>query len=149
MVTCSMLTNFHPPVELKWKRGLVVSWSRFFVCMYVCVYRYVNIDTHKIGCMKMCFVLCFFLNRVLWIPKLKTGYWSLHDAWTPFTTYRIFKGNSAWPSGLTFGNFIMSSGTSIRKNQQGLSLQGVDPETCMIVFTTHWAQVMLLSFINL
>uniref|UniRef100_A0A8C2Y7N9 FHF complex subunit HOOK interacting protein 1A n=1 Tax=Coturnix japonica TaxID=93934 RepID=A0A8C2Y7N9_COTJA len=37
---------------------------------------------------------------------------------------------------------IMSSGTSIRKNQQGLSLQGVDPETCMIVFTTHWAQVL-------
>ncbi|XP_015716609.1 protein FAM160A1 [Coturnix japonica] len=36
----------------------------------------------------------------------------------------------------------MSSGTSIRKNQQGLSLQGVDPETCMIVFTTHWAQVL-------
>uniref|UniRef100_A0A8V0XNZ2 FHF complex subunit HOOK interacting protein 1A n=1 Tax=Gallus gallus TaxID=9031 RepID=A0A8V0XNZ2_CHICK len=36
----------------------------------------------------------------------------------------------------------MSSGTGIRKNRQGLSLQGVDPETCMIVFTTHWAQVL-------
>ncbi|NWZ27214.1 F16A1 protein, partial [Asarcornis scutulata] len=36
----------------------------------------------------------------------------------------------------------MSSGTSIRKKRQGLSLQGVDPETCMIVFRTHWAQVL-------
>ncbi|XP_065592501.1 FHF complex subunit HOOK-interacting protein 1A [Cyrtonyx montezumae] len=36
----------------------------------------------------------------------------------------------------------MSSGASVRKNRQGLSLQGVDPETCMIVFTTHWAQVL-------
>ncbi|XP_021249251.1 protein FAM160A1 isoform X2 [Numida meleagris] len=36
----------------------------------------------------------------------------------------------------------MSSGMSIRKTRQGLSLQGVDPETCMIVFTTHWAQVL-------
>ncbi|XP_053922110.1 FHF complex subunit HOOK interacting protein 1A isoform X2 [Cuculus canorus] len=36
----------------------------------------------------------------------------------------------------------MSSGTSISKNRQALSLQGVDPETCMIVFRTHWAQVL-------
>ncbi|NXL87601.1 F16A1 protein, partial [Alectura lathami] len=36
----------------------------------------------------------------------------------------------------------MSSGAAIRKNRQGLSLQGVDPETCMIVFRTHWAQVL-------
>lgn len=36
----------------------------------------------------------------------------------------------------------MSSGTSISKNRQALSLQGVDPETCMIVFRTHWAQVV-------
>ncbi|XP_059577961.1 FHF complex subunit HOOK-interacting protein 1A isoform X1 [Alligator mississippiensis] len=37
---------------------------------------------------------------------------------------------------------MMSSGTRSRKNQQALSLQGVDPETCMIVFKTHWAQVV-------
>uniref|UniRef100_A0A8B9Z620 Family with sequence similarity 160 member A1 n=1 Tax=Buteo japonicus TaxID=224669 RepID=A0A8B9Z620_9AVES len=37
---------------------------------------------------------------------------------------------------------IMSSGTSISKNRQAPSLQGVDPETCMIVFRTHWAQVL-------
>ncbi|XP_014743731.1 PREDICTED: protein FAM160A1-like isoform X1 [Sturnus vulgaris] len=36
----------------------------------------------------------------------------------------------------------MSSGTSISKNRQAPSLQGVDPETCMIVFRTHWAQVL-------
>ncbi|NWU70146.1 F16A1 protein, partial [Pterocles burchelli] len=35
----------------------------------------------------------------------------------------------------------MSSGTSISKNLKAPSLQGVDPETCMIVFRTHWAQV--------
>ncbi|PKU45892.1 hypothetical protein llap_3774 [Limosa lapponica baueri] len=45
-------------------------------------------------------------------------------------------------AGLTFGKFIMSSGTSISKNRQAPSLQGVDPETCMIVFRTHWAQVL-------
>ncbi|XP_061848795.1 FHF complex subunit HOOK-interacting protein 1A [Colius striatus] len=36
----------------------------------------------------------------------------------------------------------MSSGTSISRNRQAPSLQGVDPETCMIVFRTHWAQVL-------
>ncbi|NXX47097.1 F16A1 protein, partial [Tricholaema leucomelas] len=36
----------------------------------------------------------------------------------------------------------MSSETSISKNRQAPSLQGVDPETCMIVFRTHWAQVL-------
>ncbi|XP_032916919.1 FHF complex subunit HOOK interacting protein 1A isoform X2 [Catharus ustulatus] len=36
----------------------------------------------------------------------------------------------------------MSSGTSINRNRQAPSLQGVDPETCMIVFRTHWAQVL-------
>ncbi|OPJ75299.1 protein FAM160A1 [Patagioenas fasciata monilis] len=36
----------------------------------------------------------------------------------------------------------MSSGTGISKNRQVPSLQGVDPETCMIVFRTHWAQVL-------
>ncbi|XP_077156206.1 FHF complex subunit HOOK-interacting protein 1A isoform X1 [Paroedura picta] len=37
---------------------------------------------------------------------------------------------------------MMSAGTSARKNQQAMSLEGVDPETCMIVFKTHWAQVV-------
>ncbi|KAM9382088.1 FHF complex subunit HOOK-interacting protein 1A [Phaethornis superciliosus] len=37
---------------------------------------------------------------------------------------------------------MMSSGTSISKSRQAPSLQGVDPETCMIVFRTHWAQVL-------
>ncbi|XP_025960740.2 FHF complex subunit HOOK-interacting protein 1A isoform X2 [Dromaius novaehollandiae] len=37
---------------------------------------------------------------------------------------------------------MMSTGTSISKNRQAVSLQGVDPETCMIVFRTHWAQVL-------
>ncbi|NWV00527.1 F16A1 protein, partial [Upupa epops] len=36
----------------------------------------------------------------------------------------------------------MSSGTRISRNHQVPSLQGVDPETCMIVFRTHWAQVL-------
>ncbi|NXF86692.1 F16A1 protein, partial [Eubucco bourcierii] len=36
----------------------------------------------------------------------------------------------------------MSSGTSIGQNRQAPSLQGVDPETCMIVFRTHWTQVL-------
>ncbi|XP_072784578.1 FHF complex subunit HOOK-interacting protein 1A isoform X2 [Taeniopygia guttata] len=36
----------------------------------------------------------------------------------------------------------MSSGTSVSRNRQAPSLQGVDPETCMIVFRTHWAQVL-------
>lgn len=111
------------------------------MCVCVCMYIY--------KFLYRC-VLCYFsLNRILWIPKLKTGYWSLWDAWTSFTKYGIFKGDPAWPRWLTFGKLIMSSGTSIRKKRQGLSLQGVDPETCMIVFRTHWAQVMLLSFIDL
>uniref|UniRef100_A0A8C8VDS7 Family with sequence similarity 160 member A1 n=1 Tax=Pelusios castaneus TaxID=367368 RepID=A0A8C8VDS7_9SAUR len=37
---------------------------------------------------------------------------------------------------------MMSSGTSHSKNRQAVSLQGVDPETCMIVFKTHWGQVV-------
>ncbi|XP_062991665.1 FHF complex subunit HOOK-interacting protein 1A [Elgaria multicarinata webbii] len=37
---------------------------------------------------------------------------------------------------------MMSTGTSGKKNHQAVSLEGVDPETCMIVFKTHWAQVM-------
>uniref|UniRef100_A0A8D2J718 Family with sequence similarity 160 member A1 n=1 Tax=Varanus komodoensis TaxID=61221 RepID=A0A8D2J718_VARKO len=37
---------------------------------------------------------------------------------------------------------MMSTGTSGRKNHQAVSLEGVDPETCMIVFKTHWAQVV-------
>lgn len=36
----------------------------------------------------------------------------------------------------------MSSVATERKLQQAVSLQGVDPETCMIVFKNHWAQVM-------
>ncbi|XP_068798386.1 FHF complex subunit HOOK-interacting protein 1A isoform X2 [Struthio camelus] len=37
---------------------------------------------------------------------------------------------------------MMSSGTSLSTYRQAVSLQGVDPETCMIVFRTHWAQVL-------
>lgn len=36
----------------------------------------------------------------------------------------------------------MSSVATERRLQQAVSLQGVDPETCMIVFKNHWAQVM-------
>ncbi|MEE6461303.1 hypothetical protein FKM82_001250 [Ascaphus truei] len=35
----------------------------------------------------------------------------------------------------------MSQTLSASKNKQGISLQGVDPETCTIVFKNHWAQV--------
>ncbi|XP_075786164.1 FHF complex subunit HOOK-interacting protein 1A isoform X2 [Pelodiscus sinensis] len=37
---------------------------------------------------------------------------------------------------------MMSSSTSRSNNRQAVSLQGVDPETCMIVFKTHWGQVI-------
>ncbi|XP_042323103.1 FHF complex subunit HOOK interacting protein 1A isoform X2 [Sceloporus undulatus] len=37
---------------------------------------------------------------------------------------------------------MMSTATSCRKNHQAVSLEGVDPETCMIVFKTHWTQVV-------
>lgn len=30
--------------------------------------------------------------------------------------------------------------------KKSLTLNGVDPETCMIVFKNHWAQVRLLIF---
>lgn len=36
----------------------------------------------------------------------------------------------------------MSSVATEGKLQQAVSLQGVDPETCMIVFKNHWAQVV-------
>lgn len=36
---------------------------------------------------------------------------------------------------------MMSSVATESKLQQAVSLQGVDPETCMIVFKNHWAQV--------
>lgn len=37
---------------------------------------------------------------------------------------------------------MMSSVATEGKLQQAVSLQGVDPETCMIVFKNHWAQVV-------
>ncbi|XP_012885213.1 PREDICTED: protein FAM160A1 [Dipodomys ordii] len=37
---------------------------------------------------------------------------------------------------------MMSSVSTESKLQPAVSLQGVDPETCMIVFTNHWAQVV-------
>nr|XP_056711856.1 FHF complex subunit HOOK-interacting protein 1A [Euleptes europaea] len=37
---------------------------------------------------------------------------------------------------------MMSTVASGRKNHQAVSLEGVDPETCMIVFKTHWSQVV-------
>ncbi|XP_008058355.1 protein FAM160A1 [Carlito syrichta] len=37
---------------------------------------------------------------------------------------------------------MMSSVSTEIKLQQAVSLQGVDPETCMIVFKNHWAQVV-------
>ncbi|XP_075400916.1 FHF complex subunit HOOK-interacting protein 1A [Tenrec ecaudatus] len=37
---------------------------------------------------------------------------------------------------------MMSSIAKERKLQQAVSLRGVDPETCMIVFKNHWAQVV-------
>lgn len=37
---------------------------------------------------------------------------------------------------------MMSSVSTERKLQQAVSLKGVDPETCMIVFKNHWAQVV-------
>lgn len=36
----------------------------------------------------------------------------------------------------------MSSDSTESKLQQAVSLKGVDPETCMIVFKNHWAQVV-------
>nr|XP_003476972.2 protein FAM160A1 isoform X1 [Cavia porcellus]XP_013015615.1 protein FAM160A1 isoform X1 [Cavia porcellus]XP_013015616.1 protein FAM160A1 isoform X1 [Cavia porcellus] len=38
--------------------------------------------------------------------------------------------------------FMMSSVSTESRLQQAVSLQGVDPETCMIVFKNHWAQVV-------
>lgn len=40
---------------------------------------------------------------------------------------------------------MMSSVVTEGKLQQAVSLQGVDPETCMIVFKNHWTQVMYES----
>lgn len=37
---------------------------------------------------------------------------------------------------------MMSSGATESKLQQAVSLKGVDPETCLIVFKNHWAQVV-------
>lgn len=37
---------------------------------------------------------------------------------------------------------MMSSAVTENKLQQAVSLQGVDPETCMMVFKNHWAQVV-------
>ncbi|XP_006906326.1 protein FAM160A1 isoform X2 [Pteropus alecto] len=37
---------------------------------------------------------------------------------------------------------MMSSVVTESKLQQAVSLQGVDPETCMMVFKNHWAQVV-------
>ncbi|XP_060034946.1 FHF complex subunit HOOK-interacting protein 1A isoform X2 [Erinaceus europaeus] len=37
---------------------------------------------------------------------------------------------------------MMSLGETESKLQQAVSLQGVDPETCLIVFKNHWAQVV-------
>ncbi|XP_008568236.1 PREDICTED: protein FAM160A1 [Galeopterus variegatus] len=37
---------------------------------------------------------------------------------------------------------MMSSVSTESQLQQAVSLQGVDPETCMIVFKNHWAQVV-------
>ncbi|XP_040823091.1 protein FAM160A1 [Ochotona curzoniae] len=37
---------------------------------------------------------------------------------------------------------MMSSVSTESKFQQAVSLKGVDPETCMIVFKNHWAQVL-------
>lgn len=37
---------------------------------------------------------------------------------------------------------MMSSVATESRIQRAVSLQGVDPETCMIVFKNHWAQVM-------
>lgn len=37
---------------------------------------------------------------------------------------------------------MMSSVSTESKLQQAVSLKGVDPETCMIVFKNHWAQVV-------
>uniref|UniRef100_A0A8D1ZXC2 FHF complex subunit HOOK-interacting protein C-terminal domain-containing protein n=1 Tax=Sus scrofa TaxID=9823 RepID=A0A8D1ZXC2_PIG len=37
---------------------------------------------------------------------------------------------------------MMTSVATESKLQQAVSLQGVDPETCMIVFKNHWAQVV-------
>ncbi|XP_023385973.1 protein FAM160A1 isoform X5 [Pteropus vampyrus] len=37
---------------------------------------------------------------------------------------------------------MMSSVVTESKPQQAVSLQGVDPETCMMVFKNHWAQVV-------
>ncbi|XP_047422913.1 FHF complex subunit HOOK interacting protein 1A isoform X2 [Sciurus carolinensis] len=37
---------------------------------------------------------------------------------------------------------MMSSVSTESRLQQAVSLQGVDPETCMIVFKNHWAQVV-------
>lgn len=37
---------------------------------------------------------------------------------------------------------MMSSVSTESKFQQAVSLKGVDPETCMIVFKNHWAQVV-------
>ncbi|XP_037351716.1 FHF complex subunit HOOK interacting protein 1A [Talpa occidentalis] len=37
---------------------------------------------------------------------------------------------------------MMSTVATESKLQQAVSLQGVDPETCMIVFKNHWAQVV-------
>nr|XP_003417567.2 protein FAM160A1 [Loxodonta africana] len=43
---------------------------------------------------------------------------------------------------MNLGRCMMSSNATESKLQQAVSLQGVDPETCMIVFKNHWAQVV-------
>eukprot|EP00069_Balaena_mysticetus_P011543 bmy_07161T0 len=47
-----------------------------------------------------------------------------------------------------FRRLMMSSVATEGKLRQAVSLQGVDPETCMIVFTNHWAQELLLQTLS-
>lgn len=64
------------------------------------------------------------------------------DTWKLVTAYQIFMKIKYDLEAFGFWRLMMSSVATEGKLRQAVSLQGVDPETCMIVFKNHWAQVM-------
>lgn len=64
------------------------------------------------------------------------------DTWKLVAAYQIFMKIKYDLGAFDLWKLMMSSVATESKIQRAVSLQGVDPETCMIVFKNHWAQVM-------
>lgn len=136
---------FSSKMREKYKKGFGLSLNVYFVDILLSagLWECLCFDLNLI----ISYLICIFF--VIVITGFRRWQWNvkkLHfycDPWKLVAAYQVFMKIKYDLGAFDLWRLMMSSVATESKIQRAVSLQGVDPETCMIVFKNHWAQVML------